>query len=1187
MSVSCCLQSLSRQKDGAQEEFIKPEQTDAAPAENNNNEHKPHKHISGVSPDNASGSSGKSISENNADSGHPDSPDDDGLGPLPPNWEKAYTDKGEPYFIDHNSGTSHWLDPRLSRIQKQRPEDCDEGELPFGWERIDDPHYGTYYIDHVNRRTQYENPVLVAKAANQSADAIMTHGMGNGALPAPPVPPAPSTFPRNKKAQNDRPFFTRDPTQLKGEKLQAKLVKSTKGLGFTIVGGDDSEEEFLQIKSVVPNGPAWLDGKLKTGDVLVYVNGTCVLGFTHHDMVTMFQGIGPGEVVGLDVCRGYPLPFDPDDPNTEIVTTVAVTSPEQGEWANELERQRSTSAEADTANSMPDLWRGQPQEERINNQNRPGSADLLMSDHKMENGVHNGTDTNSEISDMRFNPQDLVTIPIVKGGMGFGFTIADSAYGQKVKKILDRPRCKNLNEGDILVEINNLSVRNMSHGEVVQVLKDCARGQEAAITIQRGILSSPSKNKFKKNKDEGNMRPKSGFLFRSKTPTAELFATQEKEVVPMRPKTPIVDTRNMSQKNWNSDIPTSSPFTRNDLTRASLGGNMRQPEHSEVGGGHDRSGDHLSEQFSGAVNISEGRTNRSHSPGRELDYNYDPNYPGYNYNYNQNTQNYNQYGGYNGYVPSGYDPGYGYSGYTEGYNRGGVPQMGYSPGNTSNGYRSGSLPRGRKESTSFEQSEPVPTNIRWPRPERRPWEDVVEITVTLLRHDSGFGFRIVGGTEEGSQVSIGHIVPGGAADLDGRLFSGDEIVAVDGQSVLGASHHVVVGMMGHAGHRGQVALTVRRRQPQEGYREGYPYDVTVSRLENEGFGFVIISSVSRAGSTIGRIIPGSPAERCGRLQVGDRILAVNHVDINSLHHGDIVNLIKESGYSVTLTVGPPIDDTSSTASTSHRSSTSSMVTAQARPTVVPPSDSVGSSQSSLTVHSIHAARSGDTSEQVLSGQVVGEGALSRQGEGVPPPGSALVRGGHHYEYYQEDQEVNSHLAEEEQYFAVELQRGQRGFGFSIRGGREFHSMPLFVLRMAVDGPAAMDGRLRVGDQLIEINSQSTKNMTHGEAIELIKNGGMTVRLLVRRGKAPNSAFLDQAGLSPTSPTPVSVGRPVSSLSQPGPSQPGGPPGPGPVSHSSPRYPPQYGGGQVPVSQYNGGYQQPPPAQYWGYQQAVE
>ena len=90
----------------------------------------------------------------------------DPLGPLPDNWEKAYTDKGEAYFIDHNTGTSHWLDPRLSRVQKKRPEECDEDELPFGWERIDDPHYGTYYIDHVNRRTQYENPVLVAKAVN-------------------------------------------------------------------------------------------------------------------------------------------------------------------------------------------------------------------------------------------------------------------------------------------------------------------------------------------------------------------------------------------------------------------------------------------------------------------------------------------------------------------------------------------------------------------------------------------------------------------------------------------------------------------------------------------------------------------------------------------------------------------------------------------------------------------------------------------------------------------------------------------------------------------------------------------------------------------------------------------------------------------------------------------------------------
>ena len=55
----------------------------------------------------------------------------------------------------------------------------------------------------------------------------------------------------------------------------------------------------------------------------------------------------------------------------------------------------------------------------------------------------------------------------------------------------------------------------------------------------------------------------------------------------------------------------------------------------------------------------------------------------------------------------------------------------------------------------------------------------------------------------------------------------------------------------------------------------------------------------------GRIIEGSPADRCGRLHVGDRILAVNGTNITHSHHEDIVNLIRDSGYSVTLTVGPP------------------------------------------------------------------------------------------------------------------------------------------------------------------------------------------------------------------------------------------------------------------------------------------
>ena len=581
---------------------------------------------------------------------------------------------------------------------------------------------------------------------------------------------------------------------------------------------------FLTVSSYKTNHHLVL---VVSGDVLVYVTDTCVLGFTHHDMVTMFQSIQAGEVVQLEVCRGYPLPFDPDDPNTEIVTTVAVTSPDQNDWAHELERQRSSSVAPGAAGwpggsghphpdlaSMPDLHAGPYGPAKMN---RPGSADVLG---QYGSGEQNSSEFLQEMKNAANNgssSSDVMTIPITKGGMGFGFTIADSGFGQKVKKILDRARCKNLQEGDVLLDINAVSVRNMSHGEVVQVLKDCPRGQEASITIQRGLLpsgggvgggigallgGSPSKNKYKKGKDgDSGLRPKSGFLFRSKTPTAELYSTQEKEKVPKRPKTPVISSgmgnggvriskaslmgypaaAQQPQQQPQQQRPSVSsseigpaPFQRNDLARASLG----------VGGYNPQSAYGLADHL-GGMNLQPNPSDysRNRSPGRELDYaNYQQQPPLGSGGAGGYPQQPNEYpGGYqpdpvfsNGYqdygadlvgpgggvMPSpgkmyantpfnngygaGYDSQYGYSGRPQQQQQ---QQQGlYSP------YKAGSLPRGRKESTSFEHSEPLPGNLtRWPRAERKPLE-CVELTVTLHRHESGFGFRIVGGTEEGSQV---------------------------------------------------------------------------------------------------------------------------------------------------------------------------------------------------------------------------------------------------------------------------------------------------------------------------------------------------------------------------------------------------------------------------------------------------
>ncbi|KAG0429834.1 hypothetical protein HPB47_023262 [Ixodes persulcatus] len=356
---------------------------------------------------------------------------------------------------------------------------------------------------------------------------------------------------------------------------------------------------------------------------------------------------------------------------------------------------------------------------------------------------------------------------------------------------------------------------------------------------------------------------------------------------------------------------------------------------------------------------------------------------------------------------------------------------------------------GRKHSTSFEHEQPVTSAALRQNSTGcdSSHSDAVDLTVTLHRQESGFGFRIVGGTEEGSQVSIGHIVPGGAADLDGRLQTGDEIVFVDSQNVLHASHHHVVQLMGSAALNGCVSLGLRRKARSlvdsphrpNNCEVTYPYNVTVMRHENEGFGFVIISSVGKAGSTIGRIIENSPAERCGQLHVGDRILAVNGISILDMHHGEIVNLIKVSGLSVVLTIGPPLEF---------------LCLGCPRP-----------GNRSLAPYPFFRCR---------GSRLARPGRLSGKGEDV----GAAVRG--------EPLDCGSTVGGE--YHSVELQRGVRGFGFSIRGGREFHSMPLFVLRIADQGPAHLSGKLQVADQILEVNGIDTKNMTHANAINVIRQG---------------------------------------------------------------------------------------------------
>lgn len=82
-----------------------------------------------------------------------------------------------------------------------------------------------------------------------------------------------------------------------------------KSLGFTIVGGKDSPRGPIGIfiKSVLENGQAAEDGRLKEGDEVLAVNGHVCHDLSHAEAVALFKSIKSGPVA-LHICRRVRLP---------------------------------------------------------------------------------------------------------------------------------------------------------------------------------------------------------------------------------------------------------------------------------------------------------------------------------------------------------------------------------------------------------------------------------------------------------------------------------------------------------------------------------------------------------------------------------------------------------------------------------------------------------------------------------------------------------------------------------------------------------------------------------------------------------------------------------------------------------------------------------------------------------------
>ncbi|XP_021948914.1 E3 ubiquitin-protein ligase NEDD4 [Folsomia candida] len=88
---------------------------------------------------------------------------------LPTNWTSQVAPNGRIFFIDHNSKTTTWIDPRTGKpsptttsatTRTTRPRHDDLGPLPDGWEERLHTDGRIFFIDHNTRTTQWEDPRL-------------------------------------------------------------------------------------------------------------------------------------------------------------------------------------------------------------------------------------------------------------------------------------------------------------------------------------------------------------------------------------------------------------------------------------------------------------------------------------------------------------------------------------------------------------------------------------------------------------------------------------------------------------------------------------------------------------------------------------------------------------------------------------------------------------------------------------------------------------------------------------------------------------------------------------------------------------------------------------------------------------------------------------------------------------------
>ncbi|KAG5670535.1 hypothetical protein PVAND_000792 [Polypedilum vanderplanki] len=234
--------------------------------------------------------------------------------------------------------------------------------------------------------------------------------------------------------------------------------------------------------------------------------------------------------------------------------------------------------------------------------------------------------------------------------------------------------------------------------------------------------------------------------------------------------------------------------------------------------------------------------------------------------------------------------------------------------------------------------------------------------------------------------------------------------------------------------------------------------------DGTGLGFGIVGAKT-SGVIVKTILAGGVADRDGRLMSGDHILQIGEVNLFDMVSEQVASVLRQSGTVVRLVVARAVDPIKTNQDVDGDSA------------IVP---------SRLL-----------SDAQELQRYLIAAGYPEIFGF-IPSSTPSSPANQNQKFTFKNENEINLELPETEK-FTVELRKDSHGLGITIAGYVcEKEELSGIFVKSVAPGSAADCGKIQVNDRIIEVDGQSLQGFSNHQAVDVLKQSGNVVKLVLER-----------------------------------------------------------------------------------------